>query len=107
MSEIYTDDVGDDDTGYQPPKIPDVVTQEWINDASPVEMMLAASQGKLRGSGAYAVPVDPNEKPQKPFRPFGPVEGAGPQISRDDLKRMSTEDINRAYREGLLDDLLY
>ncbi|WP_327656982.1 hypothetical protein [Streptomyces sp. NBC_00483] len=106
MSEINVYNVGDDDTGYQPPKIPDVVTQEWINEASPAEMMLAASQGKLRGSGAYAVPVDPNEKPQKPFRPFAP-EPTGPTITRDDLKRMSTEDINRAYAEGLLDDLLY
>ncbi|MGP3775208.1 hypothetical protein ACTWJ8_30750 [Streptomyces sp. SDT5-1] len=101
MSDVYTDDLGDDETGYKAPAIPDEITQEWLQNASPTEVMLAVQAGKVTGGGMYARPVEPTEKP---LRPFAPADG--PTITRDDLKRMSPEDVARAYTEGLLDDLL-
>lgn len=85
--------------GYKLPEIPETVTQEWISQASELDLSIARSQGKVTGAGIYAKPVGPKPERQYPL-------GKPTQYTRDDLKHMSSDDIVSALQAGQLDDII-
>lgn len=85
--------------GYELKPLPDVIDMDWIRNASELDLSIARAQGKITGGGMYARPVEP--KPEK-FYPTGKPE----QFSRDDLKRMTPDQIMEALQAGRLDQII-
>lgn len=77
-------------------------TDDGQVDTTALEAKLAAvleSKPYLAAGGGATPPAPP------PGVPTGPRGGSGPQLTKDDLKRMSSDAIAEAFRKGELDHL--
>jgi hypothetical protein len=77
-------------------------TDDGQVDTVALEAKLAAvleSKPYLAAGGGATPPTPP------PGVPTGPRGGSGPQLTKDDLKRMSSDEIAEAYRKGELSHL--
>lgn len=82
--------------GYELKPLPDSIDQEWINQASDLDLAIARSRGLVQGGGIFTRPTPQKEK----------VSDRPNQLTREQMRAMKPEEVLEAWQAGQFDELL-